>query len=221
MAARKTKKQVPQSVPMMAPEFVERFRLLVQATEEADPKTFNMGTFFSPPKSKKPTACGTPACVFGNFVARTDLQKEFVPVTKTTSRDCSPEMRLRLRRSPEMDLRANARLFNGEWARLGTAKVETELLEARCRYFGITRGEDAELFGGEGCGDAKTPDEAVSYIKAFVVARTQVGWNALRPSHQILDKVSNYRLGQLKILLGELSDDNEARKFWMGLLTDY
>ena len=47
---------------------VERFKNLIRATAEADPKHFNMAFFGQ---------CGTPACVLGNYAAREDLQDAF------------------------------------------------------------------------------------------------------------------------------------------------
>src|SRR5688572_21144506 len=47
----------------------ENFLKLIQAVEEADPREFHMHRFVN--------ACGTPACVLGNYAAREDLQSAF------------------------------------------------------------------------------------------------------------------------------------------------
>jgi hypothetical protein len=38
-------------------------------------------------------------------------------------------------------------------------------------HFGITPDEDEELFGLTGCGDAKTPKQAIRYIRKFIARK--------------------------------------------------
>ena len=86
------------------------------------------------------SSCGTPACALGHYAFRKDLQKTFY---------------LRKERG---------------W--LGLVKSRKEDLgidsDHVLDHFGIEMGESEELFGDHGCGGAKTPIEAATYIEKFV-----------------------------------------------------
>lgn len=42
---------------------------------------------------------------------------------------------------------------------------------AECAHFGLTIGECSELFGVVGCGGARTTQEAIAYLEAFIAHR--------------------------------------------------
>lgn len=88
--------------------------------------------------------CGTPACVFGHYCARPDLQDAFelklidnwsdrpVPVLRGTIQPISHQ-------DPEVR-----------------------------KHFGIDMSQANELFSEWGCGNAETRDEAIAYIEDFI-----------------------------------------------------
>lgn len=86
--------------------------------------------------------CGTPACALGHYASRRDLQK-LLELCKDKWRDFGI-------------------MYVGEPNDAGI--YDPKVLE----HFGITENGSTELFGGVGCGDAKTPTEAADYIDAFV-----------------------------------------------------
>jgi hypothetical protein len=105
--------------------------------ESPDPSKFCMEAYFN--------GCGTPACAWGHYVARPDLNggryrpKRFVTsITSYTS---------------TVGLDGLTRAY--PWA---VADEE----------FGLTEEETDELFSEEGCGWAQTPNEAADYIEAFI-----------------------------------------------------
>jgi hypothetical protein len=82
--------------------------------------------------------CGTPSCVLGHYAARRDLQDEF-------------------RLTPQSNWMLDA---NGDEPNYDDPSV--------CDHFDLTEKEAAELFGSHGCNDARTPQEAIAYIEAFI-----------------------------------------------------
>jgi len=112
--------------------------------ESANPNDFHMTDYVND--------CGTPACALGHYAFRTDLQK--LCVIKVREDDYfSVEYRV------HDDERGYDRLDYDD----------PPLLE----HFGISAEEALELFGGEGCGNAKTPIEAADYIEHFVVTAAE------------------------------------------------
>lgn len=117
--------------------------------------------------------CGTPACVWGHYVARTDLQSDFVADLR-----CS----------------AQARLVTGPSAGWGLSYNDEKV----CKHFGLRVNDVERLFAAPhdectcdraadywyddddhegdclwhgGCGGATTPEDAAAYIRAFVAKR--------------------------------------------------
>ena len=100
--------------------------------ESPAPERFYMGKYTH--------ACGTPACAFGHYAARTDLQSLF-----------------RITDTGEIQVKKSD---GWEWP--VTIGVHT------MTHFGIDRGEWGDLFSARGCANAKTPLQAARYIEDFV-----------------------------------------------------
>ena len=111
-------------------------RVAQACRESKHPDKFTMEDYFH--------TCGTPACAFGHYVARRDLQRAFEAVHRAD----------------------NGALHPGAWRSVTTGKFYRHC--ERRAHFGISQDEDAELFGVKGCNDAKTPNEAADYIEEFV-----------------------------------------------------
>lgn len=103
--------------------------------ESPDPSRFTM--------SREIHNCGTPACAWGHYMFRDDLQDEFTPYS---------------------DYSGFARHRDGK-GHLTYASDEV------LHHFGITDDEAAELFSNEGCGYAKTALQAATYIERFVAKK--------------------------------------------------
>lgn len=82
--------------------------------------------------------CGTPGCALGHYAARRDMQSDFI----LTNRG---------------DLEASVEGLN-----------EYQTVTAALRHFDIDREQEEKLFGSNGCGNAKTPNEAAGFIEQFV-----------------------------------------------------
>ncbi len=138
---------------------IERFQKLIRSTEDANPTTFNMKMIaYDGDHTKHP--CGTPACVFGNFAARTDLQK-FIKIKVVTF--------------AEDDLSTEIEIINSRTGR--EIWIDNEDVED---YFGLNENECRMLFSTDGCGNAKTPQDAVKYLKTFLqvkIAMNELGSN--------------------------------------------
>ena len=119
---------------------MNKTRLLAaaRAVLDADPELFTM--------AREVNACGTPACVFGHYAARVDLQDKFV----LHERNDEHYAYISERAHPEDEIGAYA--------------------ESVREHFGLTREQQMELFDIDGCGNAKTPREAADYIEAFVAS---------------------------------------------------
>jgi hypothetical protein len=86
--------------------------------------------------------CGTPACALGHYGARRDLQNVFV-------------------------------IDGGSVEGFGLSTVDrgAPFFRTVIEHFGLEPGEDDELFGTDGCGEAKTAIEAAEYIERWVAER--------------------------------------------------
>lgn len=115
--------------------------------------------------------CGTPACVWGHYYLRTDLQNVFVPHAERGL--------ARLRGIP-----------NGN----SLAFYSREVRE----HFGLTYDESYQLFDVDGCGNAQTTEEAVAYIEAFCERKwpepKAPDWNALAGKWTVGDDVRSQEL---------------------------
>ena len=100
--------------------------------ESPAPERFTMHTFTH--------ACGTPACAFGHYAARTDLQSLF-----------------RVTDTGEIQIKKG-----GEWGWPGS------IARSASSHFDLYDEEWDELFTAEGCANAKTPLQAAQYIEEFV-----------------------------------------------------
>jgi hypothetical protein len=87
--------------------------------------------------------CGTPACALGHYAARRDLQQMF---------QLSPDGTV-----SEMKI--------GVW---GATRSTQCWLRFVAHHFDVTSREAYHLFGGFGCNNAQTPNEAAEYIERFV-----------------------------------------------------
>lgn len=112
----------------------DRLEKLVAALQDADPKTFNMERYGH--------GCGTPACVFGHYAARRDLQHTF-----------------KLLKPKYADEYCDIDSTEGECYHDSYVVLD---------HFGINDYQAEELFGSEGCGGAKTPKEAITYLRGFI-----------------------------------------------------
>jgi len=101
--------------------------------ESPAPERFTMHTFTH--------ACGTPACAFGHYAARTDLQSLF----RVTDRG-------------EVEIKSG----DGSWQWPGSIKSHA------MTHFCINDDNYDELFSTIGCANAKTPLQAAQYIEDFV-----------------------------------------------------
>lgn len=100
-----------------------------------DPSRFTMSREFHD--------CGTPACAWGHYVARTDLQDEFT---------------------------INPGRMGYAIHRDGATFV-TYSADEVLQHFGITQTETCELFSMNGCGLAITALQAATYIERFVARK--------------------------------------------------
>ena len=82
--------------------------------------------------------CGTPACAWGHYAARSDIQDSFI---------------------------MNSR---GEVSEARTGMIACYCGLEMQQHFGINMIEAIELFGSTGCGDAKHPLQAARYIEKFL-----------------------------------------------------
>ena len=103
--------------------------------ESPKPEKFDMSDVIHP--------CGTPACAFGHYAWRTDLQDAFEPLAVGDM---------------------------GWWdVVFADTKKHCRYYGSEVRdHFGLTQDELDELFEETGCGGAKTPIEAAEYVEAFV-----------------------------------------------------
>jgi hypothetical protein len=108
--------------------------------------------------------CGTPACAFGHYAAREDLQSDFIILNPEEIESLAAENDGELDASDGVLLRSTRKSVGFD---------SPEVAE----HFGLLDEEMSELFSGFGCGEAETPIEAAEYIERFV-ARNQVLENA-------------------------------------------
>lgn len=131
----------------------EHMMLLVKANKEmTHPERFTMATYvhnreapyeINGEESRPPLEwCGTPACVLGNLGAREDLQQL-----------------LRIR---------DGALEFVEHVATDVLNIGSYSDERIRDYFDLTTNECYDMFGCDGCNDAKTLDEALAYIESFI-----------------------------------------------------
>jgi hypothetical protein len=87
-------------------------------------------------------ACKTPACAFGHYAVRKDMQKVF-----------------------SLSMGGYLKKYRG---RLLKGCHDDLVLD----HFGITQDQSIELFGAFGCGHAQTPVDAAEFIENFVVTHS-------------------------------------------------
>lgn len=128
----------------------QHLRNCIRALQESPkPEAFAMRCFIHANGSH----CGSPACVLGHYASRPDLQNLFVFEP--------PSIRVHYRQ--------------------GSKYVNGGPVEYRDHYFlehfGLEDEDEAdELFGGEGCANAQTPDEAIAYLEGFIEWRKTGEW---------------------------------------------
>lgn len=93
--------------------------------------------------------CGTPACAVGHYAARRDLQS-FMQI------------------APESE---TGKLRFGVWGATRLATGMNAYDSALTTHFGINSLEVDELFGADGCADARTANDAAEYIELWVADR--------------------------------------------------
>lgn len=87
-----------------------------------------------------PRSCGTPACAFGHYAFREDLQDSF-------------------------ELNLNGQItYQGQGEEGGWLGIETAV-----SHFDLNHWQGEELFGEQGCGRAKRPADAAQYIENFIL----------------------------------------------------
>jgi len=120
----------------------ERLLNVAKALRESPaPDKFNM--------NRVSHACGSPACAIGHYVARQDLQSDFLPVPPGHS---------------HMDREGGT-----GHVLLTSGKVVFFTARSLLEHFDLDSDEYEQLFGGGyGCGDARTAIEAAEYIERFV-----------------------------------------------------
>lgn len=117
----------------------ERLLNVAKALREAkNPEAFNMNFHLD-------HECGTPACAFGHYAARQDLQGAFKIA------------------------------FDGRWKayNIETTDGQNENVwwsdECVHEHFGVTEIEARELFFTDGCGNAKSALDAAEFIERYVI----------------------------------------------------
>ena len=115
--------------------------------ESPNPEKFDMGRYGD-------DDCGTPACAFGHYAARQDLQDRFALVRR--------ELRVSYAEAIYFSTDVLLR-YTGEMAFYDSHLV--------LEHFGISWEEADDLFSVEGCGGANTPAQAADFIEAFVAKR--------------------------------------------------
>lgn len=125
--------------------FAQRLLTVARALRESPrPEKFTMGKVLHD--------CGTPACAFGHYVSRTDLQDTFRPVL------------LPWNDGPTYGTYWVTPPDTGRYAAFNSPDVAA--------HFGITDMEQCELFdGGHGCGGARAALAAAEYIESFVARK--------------------------------------------------
>jgi hypothetical protein len=117
----------------------QRLMNVVRALRESpNPDKFDMG--------KTHHKCGAPACAIGHYVSRQDLQDEFKPVV------------------------SDSEYFDGDgtaYIRKGDIVIFFDNRSMR-DHFDLDGDEFGALFGGGGCGGAKTATRAADVIQHFV-----------------------------------------------------
>lgn len=125
----------------------ENFEKLLQANREAKPETFNMAVFLG-----QPTACGTPACLLGNYALRTDMQSAFAAKPSAFAAKPAGE-------ADAMGLVVSTKTGRAVWC---------DDLDVR-EHFDITSEEADRLFDADGCNSAGTDrDKALAYVEHFM-----------------------------------------------------
>ncbi len=84
------------------------------------------------------TSCGTPACCLGQYAFRTDLQALFILTSSGDIRYIETGRKIDFDDEPLLD------------------------------HFGLTMTQTYVLFSTTGCGSAKTPEQAIAFIEAFI-----------------------------------------------------
>jgi len=92
--------------------------------------------------------CGTPACAFGHYACRADLQSAYCPQVIHFDRGDVWHVVLS-----------------------GTSTHVSYTGQHVREHFGLDRSEVTELFEGDGCGMANTANEAANYIEQFVARK--------------------------------------------------
>lgn len=117
----------------------ERLLNVAKACRESrNPDQFSMARYVN--------TCGTPACAFGHYAARADLQDEFSINTEQNPKRWNDE--------GVHDKKTGEQIWYDS----------DEVLA----HFDATEEELKVLFNTRGCGGARTPEQAAEYIERFV-----------------------------------------------------
>lgn len=137
----------------------ENFRKLIESTLDADPKRFTMKVY---------SRCGSPACVLGNYAARSDLQSLLTLSLGRQDGGFSPLM-LAQTLTPGGQYEPTAYWSREVFEHFGISALDAEEL------FAAPSDEDEDSDPNDyepgGCGDAKTPEEAVHFLTMWMVKR--------------------------------------------------
>lgn len=122
---------------------LERLKNLARALREADPTQFTMKRIMH--------ACGTPACAFGTYASRRDLQDEFklLPALTVEQDSCAWLGVISARTGKHVN-------YGGAEA---AAHFDLDIIDLEL------------LFDAEGCGSAETPSEAADFVDKFIQKR--------------------------------------------------
>lgn len=167
---------------------VKRFEKLIAVTEKAKPENFDMGRY----GVKRAGRCGTPACVLGHYAADRRAQKAFklsVPYYYTNE--------------------ATGEQVEPSNCRLDVVDSEGNMVgfdsDAVIEHFGITSKQGEELFGYAGCGSARTPKQAVAYLRKFMARELKVEAMVARAEFKVAERAFNAASKKLARLEGALS----------------
>lgn len=118
----------------------ENFEKLLQANREAPAEAFDMNMF-----AGQPTACGTPACLLGNYALRVDLQDAFAAHPGESEYDMGRVV----------NAKTGEVVYCDEYAMLD--------------HFDITTRQAERLFDADGCNNAGTDRaKALAYVEHFM-----------------------------------------------------
>lgn len=140
----------------------QRLLRVAKALRESPvPEAFDMEGFLhgdgfidSAEEAAEKNWCGTPACALGHYAARLDLQR-LLQIKFKNKNVWNEKLR-------------KYQLIPTPYVKFAGTNNEISFDHELQNYFGVDNDQLCALFGGEGCGGAKTVKAAATYIERFV-----------------------------------------------------